>query len=162
MGWDVDDTGLGVVFDRSIPAFVTERMAAAVDTALGGARDKVDRFVCHPGGAKVLTALESALDLGQGALNAEREVLRAAGNMSAPTVLFVLDRVLSEGTGGRMVATALAPQQPTAGARRRRCYSGAPSRPIVDAQAPPDRDRDDPRPVGGHRRGDGTRHAPRS
>ena len=112
MGWDVDDTGLGVIFDRSIPEFVTENFAAATAEALSAAglrAEDVDRFVCHPGGAKVVDAIEGALHLEQGSLQAEREVLRQAGNMSAPTVLFVLKAVLEEGRTGQMVACALGP-----------------------------------------------------
>ena len=112
MGWDVDDTGLGVVFDRSIPEFATAHIRAAADGALaaaGLAHREIDRWVCHPGGAKVVTALEGALELGEGALGAEREVLRRAGIMSAPTVLFVFDQVLREGARGRMMLAALGP-----------------------------------------------------
>lgn len=112
MGWDVDDTGLGVVFDRAIPDFVSTHLAEAAADALaacGMRREDVDRFVCHPGGAKVVTAIERALHLEQGVLTAERDVLRDAGNMSAPTVLFVLDRVLKSGASGRMMTTALGP-----------------------------------------------------
>ncbi|MBJ3764548.1 type III polyketide synthase [Maribius pontilimi] len=112
MGWDVDDTGLGVVFDRAIPDFVNTHMEDAAASALGACglgHDEIDRFVCHPGGAKVVTALERALHLPQGDLAAEREVLRDAGNMSAPTVLFVLERVLASGASGQMMAMALGP-----------------------------------------------------
>ena len=112
MGWDVDDTGLGVLFDRSIPAFTTKNFAGAVAEALDAAslrRDEIARFVCHPGGAKVVDAIEGALDLGQGALDAEREVLRTAGNMSAPTVMFVMKAVLDAGATGQMMACALGP-----------------------------------------------------
>lgn len=112
MGWDVDDTGLGVVFDRSIPDFVHKNLAAAVTDALGRSgltQAQIARFVCHPGGAKVVSAIESALALDPDSLQAEREVLRVAGNMSAPTVLFVLKQVLEEGACGQMMATALGP-----------------------------------------------------
>lgn len=112
MGWDVDDVGLGVVFDRSIPGFVAGNFADAAQAALdrcGLSRGDIDRFVCHPGGAKVITAIEDAMDLPTGTLDAERDVLRVAGNMSAPTVLFVMDRVLRGGATGRMMATALGP-----------------------------------------------------
>ncbi len=112
MGWDVDDDGLGVVFDRSIPEFVLAKFAAAVRTALertGLTVDDIDRFVCHPGGAKVIEAIEATLHLQQGSLDAEREILRDFGNMSAPTVLFVLKAVLDAGTTGRMLACALGP-----------------------------------------------------
>jgi alkylresorcinol/alkylpyrone synthase len=73
-----------------------------------GAED-VDRFVCHPGGMKVLEALEAALELEQGALDHEREVLADHGNMSAPTVLYVLDRARRAKLPRRSVVTALGP-----------------------------------------------------
>jgi alkylresorcinol/alkylpyrone synthase len=76
---------------------------------IGVARASVDRFACHPGGAKVITALEATLGLAQGALDHEREVLRQYGNMSAPTVLFVLERLVAAGLPQRTVLTALGP-----------------------------------------------------
>ena len=110
MGWDVDDAGLGVVFDRSIPGFVTAEIAAAVASSLPAMGDRpIERMVCHPGGAKVITALEDALALAPGSLDAEREVLREAGNMSAPTVMFVLQKVLATRATGRLMLAALGP-----------------------------------------------------
>ena len=112
MGWDVDDTGLGVVFDRSIPDFVSKEFKAATDLALSTSGlnwSHIDRFVCHPGGAKVITALEATLNLPEDSLDAERETLRNFGNMSAPTVLFVLNQVLQSGKTGQMMACALGP-----------------------------------------------------
>ena len=112
MGWKVDPTGLGVIFDRSIPPFAEQQVGPAVDgilSRLGIARDSVDRFACHPGGAKVITALETTLRLAQGSLHHEREVLRQYGNMSAPTVLFVLERLVDAGLPQRTVLAALGP-----------------------------------------------------
>jgi alkylresorcinol/alkylpyrone synthase len=112
MGWDVDENGLGVVFDRSIPSFVQDNFRKAVLAMLDRADlplEAIDRFVCHPGGAKVLEAIESTMNLPSGSLGAEREILRAAGNMSAPTALFVLDRVLKSGQIGQLALCALGP-----------------------------------------------------
>lgn len=112
MGWNVEDPGLAVVFDRAIPPFVEENMAPAVDemlASLGRTRDEVDRFCCHPGGVKVIDAIETALDLPQGELNLEREVLNDHGNMSAPTVLFVLERLIERGLPRRVMLTAFGP-----------------------------------------------------
>jgi alkylresorcinol/alkylpyrone synthase len=112
MGWDVEDPGLAVVFDRAIPPFIEAELAGAVDgmcAKLGISRDDIDRFCCHPGGVKVLDAIEHALELGQGALNLEREVLRDYGNMSAPTVLFVLQRLLDRGLPDKVMMTAFGP-----------------------------------------------------
>jgi alkylresorcinol/alkylpyrone synthase len=99
MGWRIDPMGLGVIFDRAIPPFVQEHIRPAVNDMLWRqklAADEIDRFICHPGGAKVIDALEQAFALGAGSLDHERAVLRAHGNMSAPTALFVLDRVRRE------------------------------------------------------------------
>lgn len=112
MGWRVEDPGLAVVFDRAIPPFVEAELAQAIDEMcrdIGIARADIDRFCCHPGGVKVIDAIEHALDLPQGELNLEREVLHDHGNMSAPTVLFVLDRLLRQGLPRRVMATAFGP-----------------------------------------------------
>ncbi len=112
MGWNVDPSGFGVIFAQAIPPFVRRRMGPAVDGILermGLKREDVGRFVCHPGGAKVIQALEGALGLGQGALDVEREVLADYGNMSAPTVLFVLERVLRRQPEGRLFLSSLGP-----------------------------------------------------
>jgi len=112
MGWDVEDPGLAVVFDRAIPPFVEAELAEAVDgmcSEMNVSRDEIDRFCCHPGGVKVIDAIESALDLNQGELNLEREVLHDYGNMSAPTVLFVLERLLKRGLPEKVMMTAFGP-----------------------------------------------------
>jgi alkylresorcinol/alkylpyrone synthase len=112
MGWRVEDPGLAVIFDRAIPPFVTAELAAAIDNMLGQmmlARGDIDRFCCHPGGAKVIEAIETALDLDSGTLDLERNVLRDHGNMSAPTVLFVLDALVRRGLPPRTMLTAFGP-----------------------------------------------------
>jgi len=112
MGWDVEDPGLGVIFDRSIPPFVEKNMLEAVRqiTAKSGLTPAdIQRFTCHPGGAKVVAALEQSLGLDGGTLDHERAVLRDYGNMSAPTVLFVLERVLAAGMPGNVLLLALGP-----------------------------------------------------
>jgi alkylresorcinol/alkylpyrone synthase len=99
MGWEVADDGLRAIFSRDIPKLVTTRLQDAASQFLarhGLAIDKIDRFVCHPGGAKVIAALEHAFGLGQGALVEARAVLRDYGNMSAATVMFVLERMLAK------------------------------------------------------------------
>jgi len=112
MGWSVDPLGFGVIFDRAIPTFAEAHLRPAMEAALGrmglGLAD-VDRFVCHPGGAKVIEAFEKSLGLGQGALAWEREVLADHGNMSAPTAIFVLERALAAKARGQLVLTALGP-----------------------------------------------------
>jgi alkylresorcinol/alkylpyrone synthase len=98
MGWRVDANGFGVIFDQSIPAFARDHLGGAIEgilTAQGRKRTDLQRFVCHPGGRKVLESIEMSMDLPPMSLDHEREVLRSYGNMSAPTVMFVLERVLA-------------------------------------------------------------------
>ena len=112
MGWRVEDPGLAVVFDRAIPPFVEAELASAVDEMLADmslTRDDIGRFCCHPGGVKVIDAIESALELPVGTLDLERDVLNDCGNMSAPTVMFVLDRLLKRGLPERTMLTAFGP-----------------------------------------------------
>ncbi len=112
MGWSVDPEGFGVVFQRTIPDFVAEHFGPAITELLARmdfSDSDIDRFICHPGGTKVILALERALSLGQGTLDHEREVIADYGNMSAPTVLFVLQRALAKGLPRRSLLTALGP-----------------------------------------------------
>jgi alkylresorcinol/alkylpyrone synthase len=116
MGWTVDPIGFGVLLSRTLPRFVEEGLAAPAKrfaAAAGlGATDigaAPLRYVCHPGGAKVLAAIEAALGLAALSLADERAVLRQHGNMSAPTVLFVLVHALARGLTGPAVLSALGP-----------------------------------------------------
>ncbi|KAA1178343.1 type III polyketide synthase [Rhizobium tropici] len=112
MGWRIDDTGFGIVLDQSLPAFAETHLRGAVAGILersGLLISDVDRFICHPGGAKVLTALESVLGLKDGALDIEREVIGDYGNMSSPTVLFVLERMIAAGLPSRSALLAMGP-----------------------------------------------------
>jgi len=100
MGWDVAEDGLRAIFSRDIPQLVETQMRPVVDTYLaesGLTRADIDVFLSHPGGTKVLDALESAFGIPSGALADSRAVLTEYGNMSAVTLLFVLERALREG-----------------------------------------------------------------
>lgn len=112
MGWSVDPEGFGVIFQRTISDFVTTNMGQAVSEILSrmqlSIRD-IDRFICHPGGTKVIAALERALSLDQGTLDHERDVIADYGNMSGPTVLFVLERARAQGLPPLSVLTSLGP-----------------------------------------------------
>ncbi|MDM9618921.1 type III polyketide synthase [Rhizobium sp. S96] len=112
MGWKIDDTGFGVVLAQSLPQFAEAELRPALDGILkrnGLSHGDIDRFICHPGGARVLTALERALTLTPGTLDHERAVLAEYGNMSSPTVLFVLERVIRAGLPNRSAMLAMGP-----------------------------------------------------
>ncbi len=112
MGWNIDPLGFGVIFRRTIPDFVTAELKPALTRILARMDRRIadhDGFIFHPGGAKVIDAIETALSLHQGTLEHERNVIADYGNMSAPTVLFVLERNLAKGLPPRSLLTALGP-----------------------------------------------------
>ncbi|TWT02577.1 type III polyketide synthase [Reyranella sp. CPCC 100927] len=112
MGWDVAEDGLTVLFSRDIPALVRDKVRPAACDYLArhglGLAD-IDGFIAHPGGAKVIDALEEVFGLQTGGMVDARAVLRDYGNMSAATVMFVLDRMLRRGLRGRNLMSALGP-----------------------------------------------------
>ena len=115
MGWELEESGLRVVFSRSIPSIVVEQVRPSLDAFLSShalSLTDVRHIVAHPGGAKVLGAYAEALDLPPTALVHARETLRAFGNMSSPSCLFVLERFLAAGDiapGDHAVIMALGP-----------------------------------------------------
>jgi alkylresorcinol/alkylpyrone synthase len=112
MGWRMDPQGFGAIFSRSIPDLAASDLRPAADAFLarhGLSLEDIGGYSFHPGGAKVIAALEQAFELGQGHLQHERAVLGGYGNMSAPTVLFVLQRALEENFAGRRFVSALGP-----------------------------------------------------
>jgi alkylresorcinol/alkylpyrone synthase len=96
MGWDMAEDGLKARFAKSIPDLVASDFRKLLDEFLVRhdiALSDIGGFACHPGGAKVLDALENAMDMQRGDLKESRSVLREFGNMSAVTALFVAERM---------------------------------------------------------------------
>ena len=87
------------IFSRDIPNLVTRELRAVVQDFLkrhGLGLADIDSYVCHPGGAKVLDAIAIAFGCDPKGLDHARAILRDYGNMSAATVIFVLDRMLND------------------------------------------------------------------
>jgi alkylresorcinol/alkylpyrone synthase len=94
-----------------VPKVVIEHMAHDVDTFLCDhrlARAAITRWISHPGGPKVLSAMQEALDLPEEALEASWRTLREVGNLSSTSVLLVLQDVMTRppdaGSYGLMIA----------------------------------------------------------
>lgn len=95
MGWDIGETGYDLVLARDIPAFVNSHFAPACDLFLAGQHLQLLDMAepaCHPGGGRVVDALA---DYFGNNLPVTRAVLRDNGNMSSPTVLFVLEAMMA-------------------------------------------------------------------
>ena len=97
MGWTLEAEGLRVRFARSIPDIVRRTVPEfwpAAAAAAGLAPGDIEHLVLHPGGARVLAAYEEVFGGDAARLDLAREVLRDHGNMSSPTLLFVLERFM--------------------------------------------------------------------
>ena len=112
MGWDVGATGLKIVLDSRVPELVDTYLGEDVarflaDQGLG--RDDVEWYVAHPGGPKVLEAMQASLGLEREALQVTWDSLARIGNLSSASVLHVLADTLEHrpprpGSYGLMLA----------------------------------------------------------
>jgi predicted naringenin-chalcone synthase len=112
MGWTIGETGFSMKLSGSVASSLGEEAPSLVGGLLasgGLERRDVRHWAIHPGGRAILDAFESALDLGSGDLAHSRAVLRDHGNMSSPTVLFVLERMLEAAIPGPVFASAFGP-----------------------------------------------------
>jgi len=97
MGWDISELGFRIVLSRGVPEIVKRHLADDVDAFLadhGLERCDLSSWIMHPGGPRVLEAVQAALDLPQAALDPSWDCLRRVGNASSVSVLLVLENVM--------------------------------------------------------------------
>ena len=115
MGWDVVDTGFKVVLDPKVPELVERELPRLIDpflSAHGLAREDIEAWIVHPGGPKVIRAVQRALGLDDTQIEATRNGLAKFGNLSSASVLFLLDefrRRRQPQPGGHGLLFALGP-----------------------------------------------------
>ena len=100
MGWEFQDTGFKVLFSKDIPTFINEHIKDDIVNFLAKQKlelSDIKNFIFHPGGKKVLDAYTDALHIEGDFLKNTREVMNANGNMSSVTVLYVLEKFMTEG-----------------------------------------------------------------
>ena len=99
MGWDIKDRGLYVIFSRDIPDVIRGWLKQNVEEFLSQQNLEgrpIPHFIAHPGGRKVLEAYQDALGLSEDDTAVAREVLRTHGNMSSPSILYVLKEFMQK------------------------------------------------------------------
>lgn len=112
MGWDIGSHGLGIVLDAQVPVLVQDYLGDDVRSLLADhqlAVDEIAHWVSHPGGPKVIEAIETELDLPRDALELTWRSLADVGNLSSVSVLHVLRDTLVKrspvaGTPGLLMA----------------------------------------------------------
>ena len=103
MGWDVGSFGMRVVLSPTVPDLVANELPPVIDALLernGLGTGDIEHWVAHPGGPKVLTALEGALGVDTSATALTWESLRDVGNLSSASVLHVLEKTLDRSPSG--------------------------------------------------------------
>ncbi len=112
MTWGIGDHGFGMTLSPRIPELLGRHLRPWLAEWLGGhglAPAAVASWAVHPGGPRILTAIEKALELPRSATAVSRAVLAECGNMSSPTVLFVLERLRDAGAPRPCVALGFGP-----------------------------------------------------
>jgi alpha-pyrone synthase len=110
--WNIGDFGFDVVLSGQIPSTIANALRSGSDRVFSGASSNdIDVWAVHPGGRTVLDAVEDAFHLDQTALAPSRAILRDYGNMSSPTVMFVLEALMRKPmpAGARGCAMAFGP-----------------------------------------------------
>jgi alkylresorcinol/alkylpyrone synthase len=112
MGWDVGASGLKIVLDSNVPRMVTTYVGGDVRAFLadhGLDQRDIEWYVAHPGGPKVLEAMQETLGVPREALQVTWDSLAQIGNLSSASVLHVLADTLAQrpprpGSYGLMLA----------------------------------------------------------
>jgi alkylresorcinol/alkylpyrone synthase len=102
MGWDIGNLGFKIVLSPDVPKVVHEHLRGNVESFLadnGLSLDAISSYIFHSGGPKVLEAMETTLRLPPNALEPSWRSLREVGNLSAASVLAVLEDVLLHSPG---------------------------------------------------------------
>ncbi len=96
MSWKVEDHGFTMTLSPAVPSLIRNHLRGWLESWLGSlglAFSDIEAWAIHPGGAKIVEAVGQSLDLSESALSHSLLVLEEFGNISSPTVLFVLERI---------------------------------------------------------------------
>jgi predicted naringenin-chalcone synthase len=112
MTWNIGNHGYDMTLSTKVPTLISENLRPWLDNWLAesglGVKD-VKSWAIHPGGPRVLSSVEKPLGLDERATAVSREVLSECGNMSSPTVLFILDRLRQRNAPRPCVAMGFGP-----------------------------------------------------
>lgn len=99
MSWQLSSSGFLMRLSGYIPDLIEEDFNSLTENALAHAsckKENITHWCIHPGGKKILTSIEKSIDIPAEALRHSYNVLRDHGNMSSPTILFVLKEIMNE------------------------------------------------------------------
>lgn len=114
MGWRIGDHGFEMTLGESVPRLIEGNLRPWLAAWLDSQGQSLTELIAHgdwaihPGGPRVLDAVANSLGLSEEAMRPSREILAAHGNMSSPTVLFILDRIARQRKGNPRPAVLVA------------------------------------------------------
>jgi len=100
LGWRLGADGFRIVLTAELAGVIGRRLGGSVTSFLAGHDLTVDRigtWVCHPGGPKVIDAIQDSLKLPGSAVEPSRRSLAEAGNLSSASVLHILEQAIDAG-----------------------------------------------------------------
>lgn len=112
MGWRVGNHGFEMTLSTDLPNLIQEKLRPWLDAWLDGhglSIEDIGSWAIHPGGPRIVSSVAAAADLKQDAIAASQEVLAQFGNMSSPTVLFILRQLRQADAPRPCVAIAFGP-----------------------------------------------------
>jgi len=99
MSWNITPVNFEMVLDTKVPEFIGDEMNVIVMKAgrkFNITPSAIDKWAVHPGGKKILDTIKKQLQLNDTDLKYSYRVLYEYGNMSSPTILFVLNEIMKE------------------------------------------------------------------
>ena len=112
MSWRIGDAGFEMTLSPQVPDLLLRDLRGWVESWLAESNlrlEDIRHWAIHPGGPRILTAVEQALELREDQMAPSREILETCGNMSSPTVLFILQRIRQSAISGPCVLMAFGP-----------------------------------------------------
>lgn len=115
MAWELSSTGFQMTLSGNVPDLIAANLRELVNDALAAAtlrKENITHWCVHPGGKKILEAVRNSLGFNNDELQHSSEVLRDYGNMSSPTILFVLKKIMDtvhSTENGRVFGVAFGP-----------------------------------------------------
>lgn len=112
MTWNIRDAGFEMTLSPEVPGVITRHLPTVLAEFLSQhdlTTDQVISWCIHPGGPRILTAAAEAAQLTDSQLEPSLTILRQCGNMSSPTVLFILQEQLRRGSAGPCVMLGFGP-----------------------------------------------------
>jgi predicted naringenin-chalcone synthase len=112
MTWNIGNHGFDMTLSTKVPNLIEANLRPWLESWLarhGLTIGDIASWAIHPGGPRILNAVAETLGLETAATAVSHEVLTQHGNMSSPTVLFILDRLRRSGAARPCVAMGFGP-----------------------------------------------------